>query len=178
MPSPGEPSLSLSEWLVLCLITEQATHGNAIAAQLGYDGPLGQVWHVHKAVVYRSIDRLQQAGLVVTVGEEPSSRGPVRTLVEATPKGHATARGWLARPVAHTRDIRSELLVKLALLDRAGISPAALLQAQHTQLQPIADALAGRLAAADGFERILLLWRYETISATIRFLDALSLIQR
>jgi hypothetical protein len=29
MPSPGEPSLSLSEWLVLCLITEQATHGNA-----------------------------------------------------------------------------------------------------------------------------------------------------
>jgi DNA-binding PadR family transcriptional regulator len=159
MPSPGEPSLSLSEWLVLCLITEQATHGNAIAAQLGHDGPLGQVWHVHKAVVYRSIDRLQQAGLVVTVGEEASSRGPVRTLVEATPKGHA------------------ELLVKLALLDRAGISPAALLQAQHTQLQPIADALAGRLAAADGFERILLLWRYETISATIRFLDALSVIQ-
>ena len=73
---------------VLCLITGQATHGNAIAAQLGHDGPPGQVWHVHKAVVYRSIDRLQQAGLVVAVGEEPSSRGPVRTLVEATPKGH------------------------------------------------------------------------------------------
>jgi PadR family transcriptional regulator AphA len=177
MPSPGEPSLSLSEWLVLCLITEKATHGNAIAAQLGHIGPLGQVWHVHKAVVYRSIDRLQQAGLVVTVGEEPSSRGPVRTLVEATPKGSAAARAWLTRPVAHTRDIRSELLVKLALLDRAGTSPAALLQAQHTQLQPIADALAGRLGAADGFERILLLWRYETISATIRFLDALSVIQ-
>jgi len=177
MPSPGEPSLSLSEWLVLCLITEQATHGNAIAAQLGHDGPLGQVWHVHKAVVYRSIDRLQQAGLVVTLGEEPSSRGPVRTLVEATPTGCAAARAWLTRPVAHTRDIRSELLVKLALLDRAGTSPAGLLEAQHAQLQPIADALAGRLAAADGFERILLLWRYETISATIRFLDALSVIQ-
>jgi PadR family transcriptional regulator AphA len=177
MPSPGEPSLSLSEWLVLCLITEKATHGNAIAAQLGHIGPLGQVWHVHKAVVYRSIDRLQQAGLVVALGEEPSSRGPVRTLVEATPQGHATAHAWLSRPVAHTRDIRSELLVKLALLDRAGTSPASLLKTQHAQLQPIADALAGRLGAADGFERILLLWRYETISATIRFLDALSVIQ-
>jgi PadR family transcriptional regulator AphA len=177
MPSPGEPTLSLSEWLVLCLITEQATHGNAIAAQVGHDGPLGQVWHVHKAVVYRSIDRLQQAGLVVAAGEEPSSRGPVRTMVEATKHGRAAARAWLARPVAHTRDIRSELLVKLALLDRAGTSPAGLLEAQHTQLQPIADALAARLAAADGFERILLLWRYETISATIRFLDALSVIQ-
>ena len=169
MPSPGEPSLSLSEWLVLCLITEQATHGNAIAAQLGHIGPLGRIWHVH---------RLQQAGLVVTVGEEPSSRGPVRTMVEATPQGRAAARAWLARPVAHTRDIRSELLVKLALLDRAGISPDTLLEAQHIQLQPIADALAERLAAADGFERVLLLWRYETISATIRFLDALSVIQR
>ena len=177
MPSPGEPTLSLSEWLVLCLITEQATHGNAIAAQVGHDGPLGQVWHVHKAVVYRSIDRLQQAGLVVAVGEEPSSRGPVRTLVEATKHGRAAARAWLTRPVAHTRDIRSELLVKLALLDRTGSSPAGLLKAQHAQLQPIADALAGRLDAADGFERILLLWRYETISATIRFLDALSVIQ-
>jgi len=177
MPSPGEPSLSLSEWLVLCLITEQATHGNAIAAQLGHDGPLGQVWHVHKAVVYRSIDRLQQAGLIVTVGEEPSSRGPVRTMIEATPEGRAAARAWLTRPVAHTRDIRSELLVKLALLDRAGTSPAALLQAQRTQLQPISDALAARLAEADGFDRILLLWRCETISATIRFLDAVSAVQ-
>ena len=177
MPSPCEPTLSLSEWLVLCLITEQATHGNAIAAQLGHIGPLGRVWHVHKAVVYRSIDRLQQAGLVVAVGEEPSSRGPVRTLVEATKHGRAAARAWLVRPVAHTRDIRSELLVKLALLDRAGTSPAGLLEAQHTQLQPIADALAGRLDAADGFERILLLWRHETVSATIRFLDALSVIQ-
>ena len=178
MPSPGEPSLSLSEWLVLCLITEQATHGNAIAAELGHIGPMGRIWHVHKAVVYRSIDRLQQAGLIVTVGEEPSSRGPVRTMVEATPQGRAAARAWLARPVAHTRDIRSELLVKLALLDRAGASPDALLEAQHIQLQPIADALAERLAAAEGFERVLLLWRYETISATIRFLDALSVIQR
>ena len=93
------------------------------------------------------------------------------------PEGSAAARAWLTRPVAHTRDIRSELLVKLALLDRAGTSPAGLLEAQHTQLQPIAGALAARLAAADGFERILLLWRYETISATIRFLDALSVIQ-
>jgi DNA-binding PadR family transcriptional regulator len=177
MPRRAEPTLSLSEWLVLGLISEQATHGNAIAVQLGHDGALGQVWHVHKAVVYRSIDRLQHAGLVAAVGEEPSSRGPVRLLVEATPRGREAARAWLARPVAHTRDIRSELLVKLALLDRAGVSPAELLQAQHAQLEPIAAALAGRLSEADGFERIVLLWRYETISATIRFLGALSVVQ-
>ena len=177
MPSPGEPSLSLSEWLVLCLITEKATHGNAIAAQLGHDWPAGPGLACAQGGGV-PLHRPAPAGRPGRhPGEEPSSRGPVRTLVEATPTGRAAARAWLTRPVAHTRDIRSELLVKLALLDRAGTSPAALLQAQHTQLQPIADALAGRLGAADGFERILLLWRYETISATIRFLDALSVIQ-
>ena len=30
-----------------------------------------------------------------------------------------------------------------------------------------------RLAAATGFDRTLILWRYETMSATLRFLDAL-----
>jgi len=177
MPRPGDPLLSLSEWLVLCLVTEQATHGHAVVAELAHDGPLGQVWRVHKAVVYRCLDRLQQAGLIAAVGEEPSRLGPVRTLVEATAAGRAEARGWLTRPVAHARDIRSELLVKLALLDRAGTSPAGLLAAQHAQLEPIAAALAGRLAGADGFERVLLLWRYETISVTIRFLDAVAVPQ-
>ena len=112
----------------------------------------------------------------MAVGEEPSSRGPVRTLVEATPKGSAAARAWLTRPVAHTRDIRSEPPGQAGPAGPRRNQPG-LLKVQHDQLQPIADALAGRLGAADGFERILLLWRYETISATIRFLDALSVIQ-
>lgn len=42
-PSDG-PALSLSAWLVLCLICEQPTHGNAIADLLGRGGALSQVW--------------------------------------------------------------------------------------------------------------------------------------
>jgi hypothetical protein len=45
---------------------------------------------------------------------------------------------WLTRPVEHTRDVRSELLVKLALLDRAGKDPQPLLAAQREQLVPVA----------------------------------------
>jgi hypothetical protein len=37
----------------------------------------------------------------------------------------------------------------------------------------VADALRDRLGAVHGFDRALLLWRYETVSATVRFLDAL-----
>jgi hypothetical protein len=69
--------------------------------------------------------------------------------------------------------VRSELLVKLALLDRSGADPRPLLDAQRGQLVPVARALEDRLAAAAGFDRTLILWRCETVSATLRFLDAL-----
>jgi PadR family transcriptional regulator AphA len=99
----------------------------------------------------------------------------VRLLVEATEAGRAAAVSWQHRPVQHTRDIRSELLVKLALLHRSGADPQDLLVAQHELLVPIASGLSDRMATATGFDRTLLLWRYETVSATVRFLDALVL---
>jgi hypothetical protein len=73
--------------------------------------------------------------------------------------------------VGHIRDVRSELMVKLALLDRAGADPRPLLAAQRDLLTPIAAALGDRLAASAGFDRTLVLWRYETVSAALRFLD-------
>jgi hypothetical protein len=48
-----------------------------------------------------------------------------------------------------------------------------LLHTQRDQLAPIADALAAKTRAATGFDRTLALWRHESISATLRFLDAL-----
>ena len=47
--------------------------------------------------------------------------------------------------------------------------------AQRALMVPLADGLRDRLAAATGFDCTLLLWRYETASATVRFLDALVL---
>ena len=141
MTSPEEHSLSLSEWLVLCLVCEQPTHGFAIARLLEAEGSLGQVWRVPKPVIYRALQRLEQLGLVRTTEQQASSQGPVRSLIDATPAGRMAATAWLTRPVAHTRDVRSELLVKLALLDRAGTDPQPLLVAQREHLAPLADAL-------------------------------------
>jgi len=175
MPPAEEPALSLSEWIVLSLVCEAPTHGQAVAGLVGRDGELGQIWHVQKAVVYRGLDRLAELGLIRSAGEQASHRGPVRMLVEATETGRAAAAAWLRRPVRHTRDIRSELLVKLAILDRSGTDPHELLTAQHDLLVPIVSALRDRITSATGFDRTLLLWRYETASATVRFLDALVL---
>jgi DNA-binding PadR family transcriptional regulator len=173
MSTAEESSLSLAEWLVLCLICEQPRHGFALARLLGYEGDIGRVWRVPKPVVYRGLQRLELLGLVATAARQLSSQGPVRSLVDATDAGRAAAADWLRRPVGHTRDVRSELLVKLALLDRSGIDPQPLLQAQRDQLAPVADGLRERLDVAAGFERTLALWRYETVCATVRFLDVL-----
>jgi hypothetical protein len=57
----------------------------------------------------------------------------------------------------------------------AGADPHDMLAAQQALLVPVASALRDRMATATGFDRTLLLWRYETASATVRFLDALVL---
>jgi DNA-binding PadR family transcriptional regulator len=172
MTDAPAPELSLTEWLILSLCCEGPTHGFAVARLLAQQGELGQVWRVPKPVIYRGLARLEQLGLVRTVGEQPTNLGPVRSVVEATPDGRKAAARWLATPVRHIRDVRSELMVKLALLDRSGADARSLLTAQREQLAPIGAALADRLAGADGFDRTLARWRYETVSAALRFLDA------
>jgi DNA-binding PadR family transcriptional regulator len=172
MPPANEPALSRSEWIVLSLVCEGPTHGLAVTRLVGPDGDLGRIWQVPKGVVYRSLDRLLDLGLIRSAGQQRSRQGPARLLIEPTETGRRAAVSWQQQPVQHTRDIRSELLVKLALLHRSGTDPLDLLTAQHALLVPIAGGLRDRIATATGFDRTLLLWRYETATATIRFLDA------
>jgi DNA-binding PadR family transcriptional regulator len=173
MPQQCGPELSLAEWLVLCLVSERPMHGFAIACLLADDGSLGRVWHVRKMVVYRAAHRLEELGLIVASDRQPTSQGPARVPLQATSGGRQAAGEWLHRPAGHARDIRSELLLKMALLDRVGADPEDLVRAQRRQLAPIADALAGQIPATAGFDLVLLQWRYESVSATLRFLDAL-----
>ncbi len=108
--------------------------------------------------------RLAAAGLTnPAIGERLFiSRGTVEVLYAAR----------VGRPARHGRDVRSELLVKLALLDRAGANASDLVRAQRDQLTQ-SGSLEERLRSAEGPERTVMLWRREAISATLRFLDAL-----
>src|ERR1700760_4898278 len=147
------PDLTLPEWIVLAVICDGRTHGREVTRQLAPYGELGHVWTVQKATVYRSVTRLTDFGLIQPAGEEPSRRGPVRFMIEATDAGQAAVASWLRRPVRHTRDIRSELLIKLALLERTGADPHELLVAQRALLVPIMAALQNRISIAAGFDR-------------------------
>ena len=170
----GEHRLSLAEWLVLCLVREEPTYGLVIAQLLERDGSLGRIWSVPKGSVYFALQRLELLGLIRMAGRQQSSQGgPARSLLEATPAGRAAAQAWLSTPVEHARDVRSELMMKLALLDRTGSDSRALVRAQLAQLLPVAAALDDQLSASTGFEHTLVLWRHAAMTATMRFLEAL-----
>jgi PadR family transcriptional regulator AphA len=171
MTDPGARRLRQSDWLVLCVVCEEPTHGFAVAGLFSHDGSLGRIWQVSKPAVYAAMQRLERLGLAQLAEEQHTSQGPARSLVKATPAGQTAAGRWLRTPVMHGRDVRSELMIKLALLDRAGGDPHELLREQRDGFGLLAAALADRVHASSGAEHTLALWRHKAMSATMQFLD-------
>ena len=71
----------------------------------------------------------------------------------------------------HVRDVRSHLLLKLALLDRVGTDATGLLQRQKAILELIVSAIAVERPQRSGFDATLLAWRRATAAAALSFLD-------
>ena len=164
---------SLTEWAVLGLLCEGPTHGWSLVRSLRSDGQIGRVWATSRPLVYRAISLLQARGYIQEKGSQSSSLGPARTLLAATPSGRRALRRWLVKPAEHVRDVRSELMLKLLLLDRRNQDPRPLLQAQRGLLEPRVRALAADVRHAVGFDRTLALWRLSNARATLRFLETL-----
>ncbi len=155
---------------MLGVVAEGPTHGFAVSQLLAPAGRLGRIWTLPRPVVYQVLKKLLEQGLIDERGTESSAKGPVRTIVGATPAGRAAVRRWLQEPVDHVRDVRSLLLLKLALLDRAGRDPGPLVEAQKARLAGQLEALAQARDAADGFDRVILEWRMASSRATLDFL--------
>jgi DNA-binding PadR family transcriptional regulator len=177
-PNRGERRLSLTEGLVLCLVSEGPTYGLILAGLLAPDGSPGQIWSVPKGVVYYTLQQLEFLGLIRMTPEQRTGSGRARSFCEITPAGRAAAQTWLRLPVDHVRDVRSELMVKLALHDRTGSDSRPLVRAQLARLAPAAIALEDRLRTATGFERTMVLWRHEAMTVTMQFLTALAARRR
>ena len=168
------PALSLADWIVLTLIDEGPTHGFALAALTAEHGEVGRAWHVPRPIVYRCLDRLVELGLARVESTEAGHRGPQRSLLTTTAAGRSAVAGWLHRPVAHVRDVRSELLVKLALLLRRDVASDDLVAAQRLAFAPVQTALEEQQRTETGFGQILASWRFANIQAAMQFLDSLS----
>jgi PadR family transcriptional regulator AphA len=171
-PDATAPELLLGDWAVLGLVAEQPAHGYALAQVLAPDGELGRIWTLPRPLVYRALGKLADAGLVAPAGAEPGVRGPRRERIACTAAGRAALERWLGAPVPHLRDARAALLLKLALLDRAGRDPLPLLEAQRAAFTPLLAAQRRRLRDADGFDRTVARLRYESARGIERFLRA------
>lgn len=170
-----QPGLLLGEWAVLGILAERPAHGFAVARRLEPEGDIGRVWSLSRPLTYRAVETLHTHGLIEAVGEEPGAAGGPRRLFDLTATGRAELDGWLHRPVAHLRDVRSELLLKLLLCDLSGAPALPLIQAQRQAFAPLARTLAGeaRRAPTDP----VLLWRYESSQGVVRFLDRLAQVR-
>ncbi len=116
--------LLLGEWACLGILYQARTHGFAIAARLKPSGDVGRVWSLSRPLTYRSLEQLSARSYIHAVGEEKGLAGGNRTILAATRTGRAQFRKWLHTPVAHLRDVRSELLAQAdpgrCLRDRRG----------------------------------------------------------
>ncbi len=162
--------LLLGEWACLGILYEGRTHGFAIASMLRPGGELGRVWSLSRALTYRSVDQLAERGLIRAVGEEPGIAGGNRTVLAATRTGRAELRRWLAAPVEHLRDLRSELLLKLVIADRCGIDVTLMLRQQRSIVAGLASVIGDSANGAPDAD-VVMLWRHETSDAALRFLD-------
>jgi DNA-binding PadR family transcriptional regulator len=167
----GAGALSLGEHAVLALLAEQPRHGWAIVRELAPDGEVGRVWTLSRPLAYRALDTLTTRRLVRAAGTERGG-GPRRTILNATAAGRRAVDRWLATPVTHPRDVRSEFLLKLVLGARLGVDPKPLVRAQQQALSPTFRALARAAAGSDA--DVVDRWRHESALAIQRFLAGLA----
>ena len=161
---------SLTEYAVLGLLAEGATHGFAISKALQPDTEVGRVITVRRPLVYRALDRLVEAGLATPGHTEPGEAGPNRVVHRMTRPGRRRLESWLDSPVAHIRDMRIEFQLKLALLQRVGRSPLELIVLQRRVLEPTLAALD---VPAKGSVDHLELWRRHNAAAATSYLKSL-----
>ncbi len=167
---PGRPALaepSFAEHVCLVLATQGVAHGWGLGSVLAPDGEIGRIWSLTRPLTYRAIDGLVDKGLVTRRGRS-AGHGRDRVIIAPTAAGRRTATRWLDAPVQHLRDVRTELLVKLALRDRAGLDNESLLSTQQELFEPVIGALTSTPGSEDD---MVDLWRRESARAVRRFLD-------
>jgi len=158
--------LPFAEWVCLALITQKVSHGWAVGSMLAPGGELGRIWALSRPLTYRAIDGLVDKALI-TRGGHAAGRGRDRVVLAPTLAGRRAAKRWMDSPVEHLRDVRTELLVKLFLRERAGLDNQPLLALQLELFESTINALT----STDPDDDFVDLWRRESARAVRRFLS-------
>ena len=164
-------SPSVLDHLVLALLDEQPAHGFAIAKLLSSDDSLSAVMRVRRPLVYRSLNALNDGGLIRASKTEAGDQGSERTVYRATARGAREISSWLDSVVPHPRDARIELLAKFVCRSRRGLSNVDLARRQRVVFDDIARDFDEDLATTNGAARLVTMWRHESVTSMITLLD-------
>lgn len=120
-------------------------HGYELARQFRRGLPLGDIIHLEQAMLYKHLKKLARLGWITTSLKDQPPRPP-RHLCHLTPAGEAELRRWLAAPVARTREIRLEFLVKLYFAWQLDPAQALhLASEQRDVVHKLAESIASQL---------------------------------
>jgi len=128
-------------------------HGYDLARQFSPDAPLGNVVRLEPGMVYHHLKKLERLGWVTAMPETGPGR-PARRPIALSSSGKTELRRWLAEPVARTREIRLDFLVKLylaLLLDPA--LAVRLVDEQRQLCARLVESLSNRLRSAQVGEK-------------------------
>ncbi|HKA03847.1 MAG TPA: PadR family transcriptional regulator, partial [Acidimicrobiales bacterium] len=155
-------ALLLGEWACLGVLNHAPAHGYDVAARLAPSGEVGRVWSLSRPLTYRALDQLEERELITAVAEERGKAGGTRKVLAPTRRGSALVRKWLREPVAHVRDVRGELLLKLVLCDLGGVDRMPLLDAQRAVFAPMVKALTSSGGPRRSGDDPVAVWRFES----------------
>jgi PadR family transcriptional regulator, regulatory protein AphA len=123
-------------------------HGYDLARQFSPNAPLGNVVRLEPGMVYHHLKKLERLGWVKAMPETGPGR-PARRPIALSSSGQAELRRWLAEPVARTREIRLDFLVKLYLALLLDPTLAVhLVDEQRQQCARLVESLSNRLRRA------------------------------
>ena len=129
--SPLQPERPATEFALLGLLCEGASHGYELTRHFSEDTELAQVCQLEMSLLYALLKKLEKEGLALG-HEEPVSEHKTRHVVELSEEGRQVFEKWLAQPVKRTREMRLDFLVKLYFARRRGSNIAiALVQRQY-----------------------------------------------
>jgi PadR family transcriptional regulator, regulatory protein AphA len=143
----GVPGMAAEHAILgLLALSESGTgHGYVLSRQFSPEAPLGDVVRLEPGMVYHHLKKLERLGWVSAVPEAEPGR-PARRLYALSAAGRDELGRWLAEPVARTREIRLDFLVKLylaLLLDPA--LAVRLVDEQRDLCARLVDSLSNRL---------------------------------
>ncbi|GAB4509118.1 MAG: hypothetical protein OHK0046_03500 [Anaerolineae bacterium] len=130
------------------------------------DNSAKHFWYAQTSQIYRTLDKLEEEGLLTSEIEAQQER-PDRRLYHLLPAGRADLLAWLAQPMTEVEPTKETLLVKLffsAQLDKELVLTQLRLQRALRQQQlalfqeVIAAQISARIAESPQLARDALLW--------------------